>query len=394
MPRRFRLTSAPHSAPMPHSAEDVYARARQTMTVCAVCKYCDGFCPVFREGSALPALTDGDVDWLAALCHGCRACWPACQYAPPHPFAIAVPQTLAAVRQHQQAPVLARIGSGGRMMIAGVLSLILPLWVVGMVVAGALSPDVLFGRHQGAGAFYAVLPWGVLTGLAGGSLGLAIVATGVRVWRFWARIDGGRIAAAGWRQAVREAATLRHLDQPARRWSHHALTIGFGLCFAATAVATLYHHVWGWIAPYPLFSLPVGLGTVGGGLMLAGCAGLWWFPRRADPSFFAPVASDSPTANDLIPDRHAATAPVATGDHTLTGLLALVAGSGLALLGLRETAAMGLLLAWHLGLVMVLFLALPFGGLAHAPLRIAALLKAARAARARSDGRRDGTVFE
>lgn len=55
------------------------------------------------------------------------------------------------------------------------------------------------------------------------------------------------------------------------------------LCFAATVVATGYHYVTGWEAPYPFFSLPVMLGTLGGIGLLIGPAGLLWLNLRRSP---------------------------------------------------------------------------------------------------------------
>jgi citrate/tricarballylate utilization protein len=56
-------------------------------------------------------------------------------------------------------------------------------------------------------------------------------------------------------------------------------------------------------------------------------------------------------------------------------LLWLTALSGLLLLAARDTGAMAMLLAIHLGIVMALFLTLPFGKFAHGVYRSAALLK-------------------
>ena len=56
-------------------------------------------------------------------------------------------------------------------------------------------------------------------------------------------------------------------------------------------------------------------------------------------------------------------------------LLGLVSLSGLLLLALRETAAMGALLAVHLGTVMALFLTLPYGKFVHAVYRFTALVR-------------------
>jgi citrate/tricarballylate utilization protein len=49
--------------------------------------------------------------------------------------------------------------------------------------------------------------------------------------------------------------------------------------------------------------------------------------------------------------------------------------TGLALLAWRDTPALGVWLAIHLGCVMALFLTLPYGKFAHAAYRVAALLK-------------------
>ncbi len=56
-------------------------------------------------------------------------------------------------------------------------------------------------------------------------------------------------------------------------------------------------------------------------------------------------------------------------------LLLLTSLSGLALLAWRDSAAMALLLALHLGVVMALFATLPYGKFAHGVYRSAALLK-------------------
>jgi citrate/tricarballylate utilization protein len=62
-------------------------------------------------------------------------------------------------------------------------------------------------------------------------------------------------------------------------------------------------------------------------------------------------------------------------DIGFIALLFFVSLTGLALLAWRDTGAMALLLAVHLGFVMALFLTLPYGKFAHAGYRGAALLK-------------------
>jgi citrate/tricarballylate utilization protein len=62
-------------------------------------------------------------------------------------------------------------------------------------------------------------------------------------------------------------------------------------------------------------------------------------------------------------------------DRAFIVLLLLTSITGLALLAGRETGAMALLLAIHLGVVMALFLTLPYGKFAHGVFRVAALFK-------------------
>ena len=63
-------------------------------------------------------------------------------------------------------------------------------------------------------------------------------------------------------------------------------------------------------------------------------------------------------------------------------MLLLVSATGLALLALRDTAVMGLLLAVHLGFVLAFFVTLPYGKFVHGIYRSQALVKFAREARA------------
>ncbi|MBT3070408.1 tricarballylate utilization 4Fe-4S protein TcuB [Rhodomicrobium sp. Az07] len=348
------------------------AEAGRVATICAVCNYCNGFCEAMRaieqrgqsprpsiadngagKTGVAPAFSDGDIAYIAHLCHNCGNCLTSCQYAPPHVFAVDAPKALADVRalSWRERPWLA-----------------LAIFVAVMVLTVALVPwGMLTARHAGEGAFYAVIPWATMTAatLAPFLFGIALV--GIRVTRFWRAISGGDdapMAGSAWRAiplAIRDAATLRNLEgggipceqSAARRFFHHALAYGFLLCFAATCTATVYHHGFGWLAPYPLLSLPVILGTVGGVGMVIGAAGL------------AGVRTGGGAAFDT------------TGDFILLTQLFAVAASGLALLALRDTPAMGVLLAVHLGTVLGFFATLPFGRFAHAPYRAAALLKAA-----------------
>ena len=168
-----------------------------------------------------------------------------------------------------------------------------------------------------------------------------------------------------WR-ALRDATTLRHLHaggadcvsgeeerRPWRRWSHHLTLGGFLLCVASTVVAAVYHTVFGWIAPYAYTSAPVVLGSIGGVALVVGCAGLWVLRAQRDPALGDP-AQDGP-------------------DQAFVALLFIVSFTGLGLLMLRESTAMGRLLSLHLGSVLALFVTLPYGKFVHGFYRLAAL---------------------
>jgi citrate/tricarballylate utilization protein len=221
------------------------------------------------------------------------------------------------------------------------------------------------------GSFYAVLPHAAMAGLFGAVFAIALVAMGAGVAGFWS--DGGesaaRLASAQpVSEATWDAASLRYLDgggagctapdtrrARSRRVYHQLAFLGFMLCFAATCVATIYHYVFAIRAPYPFWSLPVLLGTIGGVAMVTGSAGLLWIRRRRDPR----LADETQSSMDT----------------SFTLLLLAVAATGLALLALRETRAMGALLAAHLGFVLALFVTLPYGKFMHAPYRFMALVR-------------------
>src|SRR5262249_24806041 len=181
-------------------------------------------------------------------------------------------------------------------------------------------------------------------------------------------------AAALW-QAIRDASSLRYLDgggvgcfnkddQPTdRRKIFHRLTFyGFLLCFAATCVGTLYHYFLAREAPYPWWDLPVVLGTLGGIGLLVGPLGLLAAKGQRDPALADQTSTGMDTAFILM--------------LFMTGL------TGIALLLLRETAAMGPLLALHLGVVFALFITLPYGKFVHGIYRFVALVRYARERRA------------
>src|SRR3982751_5215556 len=74
------------------------AEVARQMQICNACRYCEGFCAVFPAMTRRLEFAKSDVNFLANLCHNCGACLYACQYAPPHEFAVNVPEAMAKVR--------------------------------------------------------------------------------------------------------------------------------------------------------------------------------------------------------------------------------------------------------------------------------------------------------
>jgi citrate/tricarballylate utilization protein len=79
-------------------ATSTLAEADRLMTVCNSCRYCEGLCAVFPAMEMRRAFSDGDLNYLANLCHSCGACYVDCQFSPPHEFDVNVPLVLARAR--------------------------------------------------------------------------------------------------------------------------------------------------------------------------------------------------------------------------------------------------------------------------------------------------------
>jgi citrate/tricarballylate utilization protein len=79
-------------------SDKILQEADRVMVICNACRYCEGFCAVFPAMERRRTFEDRDLKYLANLCHNCRDCYYACQYAPPHEYQLNVPRALAELR--------------------------------------------------------------------------------------------------------------------------------------------------------------------------------------------------------------------------------------------------------------------------------------------------------
>ncbi len=344
-------------------------------SICNACRYCEGFCAVFPAIERRLSFSEGDLAYLANLCHNCGSCYYACQYAPPHEFQLNFPKMLAEIREETYRKYawpasFARLFERNGLVVS--LATAASLALIALATSLAVDRSVLFSSHaDNEGAFYAIIPHGVMASAFGAVFLFVVAALFIGSTRFWRDTEEEArdfVTPGPFAQSVDDALRLKYLggggdgctypdDRPshARKWFHHFTFYGFMLCFTATCVATLYHYALGWHAPYPFTSAPVLLGTLGGAGLLIGPAGLLWLRARRDSAWSA----EKRTGMDV----------------AFMVLLFLVSITGLLLLSLRETPAMGALLVVHLATVMALFITLPYGKFVHAVYRFAALVR-------------------
>ena len=349
------------------------AEVARQMHICNACRYCEGFCAVFPAMTRRLEFGKADIHFLANLCHSCGACLHACQYAPPHEFAVNVPRAMASVRVQTYAdytwpPALGALYQRNGLTLCLALAAGLALF---LLLALGLN-GTLVGAVSG-GNFYAIFPHNLLVSMFAPVFLFVVFSLGLGVRGFWRDItpatSGAPLKSAAAQEAAADVLSLKYLDgghgqgcnneddawTMSRRRAHHLTFYGFMLCFASTSVATLYHYVMGWVAPYDLPSLPKLLGVVGGVALLMGAAGLFKLNLQRHPLHGDPAQKPM--------------------DLGFIALLFLTSLTGLGLWVLRATPWMPALLAVHLGVVMALFVTLPYGKFAHGVFRTASLLR-------------------
>ncbi|WP_417783628.1 tricarballylate utilization 4Fe-4S protein TcuB [Terasakiella pusilla] len=350
---------------------DKVEEAARVLTICNACRYCEGHCAVFQAMELRLEFNADNLDYMANLCHNCGACYHNCQYAPPHEFKLNVPGAMAELRQENYG-VFAWPGFMGKLFANNGLfvSLLSIIVIAGFFfVTSAMTGDDFTKEH--ANAFYGVISHNSLVALFGAVGGFAFLALMMSVMKFWKTMRLGNPFTMDWgrvMQGVKDALTLKYLDggngqgcsypdetpSMARRWFHQLTFWGFMLCFAATSVGTVMHYAFALEAPYDFITLPKVLGTLGGLGLLIGPAGL------LSLKFKATTDVKGKTNKGM--------------DVTFLVLLFLTSLSGLVLMFVSKTTYVGPALSIHLGIVMTLFLSMPYGKFVHGFYRLIALI--------------------
>ena len=342
--------------------------ARRQIEICNACRYCEGYCAVFPAITRQRAFADGDITQLANLCHNCRGCYYACQYTAPHEFDLNLPGVLAEVRQDSWDRHAWPAGFAGAFQRRGTgIGLAL---VAGLALMFAALASLRPASGEG---FYAYLSHAGMVAIFAPAFLLPLVAVGVGLRRYWAEVGGKPVRLAHLRAALAAAADMRNLGggqgqgcnfedmdrySNKRRLAHQMAMYGFLLCFASTSSGTVLHYGLGLEAPYGPFSLPKLLGVPGGILMTFGAGWLIALKLRADPALGAVSAWG--------------------GEVAFVLLLGLTGLTGLMLYAATGTAAVGPLLAIHLGTVLTFFVTTPYSKMVHGFYRLAALVRDAQ----------------
>jgi len=342
---------------------------QRVLQICNACRYCEGFCATFQSMTRRLDFNVADVHFMANLCHNCGACLHACQYAPPNEFRVNIPQAMAKVRLETYQTYAWPKQLGSIYQKNGLaLTMLTSVAIILFLLSMQTSSTGLFNTNTDAN-FYAIFPHNSLAMIFGSVFLVMVLALTLGVRGFWRQVSTDPMMLNAAKDATHDMLTLKNLggghqqgcneaDDAFSLWRkrfHHMTFYGFLLCFAATSVATLFHYFLGWEAPYSYTSLPVILGTVGGLGLIVGPIGLLYLNLNRHP-----LHGD------------AAQKPMDIG--FIASLLA-ISVSGLALLALRHSSLMGILLCVHLGFVMGFFLMMPYGKFAHGIFRSAALLK-------------------
>src|SRR6476661_7125607 len=135
--------------------------ADRQLTICNACRYCEGYCAVWPAMELRRTFKPEDILYLSNLCFDCRACYYACQFAPPHEYAVNIPLIFSKLRtdtyqDYSWPRLLGRLVKNNARAVS-ILTAISVIVVLALAFL-ARGPATFFGVHVGEGAFYRIVP--------------------------------------------------------------------------------------------------------------------------------------------------------------------------------------------------------------------------------------------
>ena len=350
--------------------DDLLAEAERQLNVCNSCRYCEGYCPVWPALELRTELTRGDFNHLANLCHDCRDCFSACMYTAPHEFDLNPPAIFAQLRERTYSDYIwpHRDPEQKRRFVRVALLVAL---AYALLITLSLITHHGHGLSHGVESVYQLIGHQLLIALmtvpAVWSAGVVLFAL-IRYWKD----THGRLRdlanRSAWVRTLDQAARLSHQtgagqgcsyesENPSmkRRFAHQLTMYGFLLTFLSTVAAAFEEDLLGVQPPYPYLSLPVISGLLGGVMAIVGCTALISLKLRSDKSL--------------------TTSTMRRADYGFLWALIALMATGLLALFARSTSVFGLVVLFHLAIVIVSFCIVPYTKYVHWTFRIFAIYK-------------------
>ncbi|MDH2900842.1 MAG: tricarballylate utilization 4Fe-4S protein TcuB [archaeon] len=360
------------------SALDIFKEGARQFTICNACRYCEGFCPVWPVMERRTQFGKNDLYYMANICHDCKACYYACPYTEPNEQKVNIPEILSRLRlasYKEYATPRFLSGYFGRHKEFFAFTAIASVFAITIFALLIGDPTRLFTPHPEAGSFYDIFPYFVIV-TAGVIIGVYVISNYLyNIVRFYKaiKVNGAKfsvraalVAASdvfwhngfkgGWLIKDKKAGCYHEETTPSYTFLmlHALIFYGFIAALISTIIAAIYQDVFAILPPYPVLSLPVFFGIVGGICMTIGT--LAFFVLQSKPDI-RPIFKN-----------------MSTLDHAFLFTLALVSITGFLTLIFRSSALLGMMFTFHLGFVLLLFVTAPYGKFVHFTYRYTTLV--------------------
>jgi citrate/tricarballylate utilization protein len=348
--------------------------ARFSLNICNACRYCENICPVFKAIELRRTFSDNSIIYLANLCHDCRGCYYACQYAPPHTFDINIPKIFGTLRletykNYKKSKFSKEIIEKPHIFSIAIFLISFLFYTISSIIyTGKLSLKGLFEQNT---SFYSTLPENflIITMLIPFAISLTIYIKNLIDYCDYIDIKKSDFfKLSNHIRSLKSVILLEFLDGGSfgcnypdeeysfsRRIYHQFVLYGFKITFISTLIAAFMSHILNISPPYSFTSLPVIFGTIGGVLMLLGLTGLLYLRTKMD----------------RIPYNE----NINSMDINFIMILLMSVLTGFLVLLFRSTIFMPILFIIHLSTVITFFIMLPFSKLQHAVFRYASIYK-------------------